>query len=76
MLRFVQNGTKTCHSTAKTLIFMTMQKLRLYLMHNGVPRLDELFFEHLVCGVKYILEVVMFSLQVVKFLFYILFTDW
>ncbi len=57
VLRFVQNGTKTCHSTAKTLIFMTMRKLRLYtqyLMHNGVPKLDELFFEHLVCGVKYI----------------------
>ena len=29
-LRFAQNGTKTCHSTGKTLFFMTIQKLRSY----------------------------------------------
>jgi hypothetical protein len=30
LVRFAQNGTKTCHSTANTLLFMTMQKLRSY----------------------------------------------
>ena len=25
LLRFAQNGTKTCHSTAKTVLFMTME---------------------------------------------------
>ena len=37
---------KTCHSTAETLIFMTMQKLRSYtkqLTRKDMPNLDYLF---------------------------------
>ncbi len=30
LLDFAQNGTKTCHSTGKTLLFMVVQKLRPY----------------------------------------------
>ena len=45
LLRMTQ---KTCHSTAETLIFMTMQKLR-SCTHNNIPNLDYLFLIHLVC---------------------------
>ena len=39
---------KAYHSTAKTLLFMVLQKLRPYteqLTHNDMPKLDYLFFE-------------------------------
>ncbi len=39
---------KTCHSTAEALIFMAVQKLRLYtqkLTHNDMPKLNYHFFD-------------------------------